>query len=295
MSENAPKLEDTLLQSLDYLTSKHADLMWPLYQLLHKKIGFDPQHLNDLLEAGTKVSGGLGSFTFDPAKGNVKEDIKNKYGYEGDLVNLFADNKEFLIHKWHHYLPLYERYFARYRGTKVRFLEIGVSEGGSLQMWRRYFGDQAIIYGIDINPDCARLNGQSAQVRIGSQADPEFLKSVVAEMGGVDVVLDDGSHHMEHIPVSLQTLFPLLSLPGTYMIEDLHTAYWDNFGGGYRASGNFFRGPMMHIIDDMHQWYHFRGQRHPEMSTNCAAIHVHDSIVVLEKDRVFEPVHSKNV
>ena len=48
-------------------------------------------------------------------------------------------------------------------------------------MWRKYFGEDAIIYGIDIDPECAQLDGIAGQVRIGSQADTAFLESVVAE------------------------------------------------------------------------------------------------------------------
>lgn len=60
---------------------------------------------------------------------------------------------------------------------------IGVGKGGSLRMWRRYFGDEAVIFGIDVEPDRAQLGGGDGEVRIGSQADPSFLRSVVGEMG----------------------------------------------------------------------------------------------------------------
>ena len=70
----------------------------------------------------------------------------------------------------------------------MRFLEIGVAEGGSLKMWRRYFGPRAVLCGIDINPACARFDGEHGRVRIGSQTDPEFIEAVLAELGGFDVV-----------------------------------------------------------------------------------------------------------
>jgi hypothetical protein len=111
-------------------------------------------------------------------------------------------------------------------------------------------------------------------------------------MGGVDIVLDDGSHQMKHIPVTLNYLFQHLSQGGIYMIEDLHTAYWKRWGGGYRAKANFF-GFVMDLVDDMHHWYHAKGIKHTAISKNCSGIHVHDSIVVLEKNKVYEPVNSK--
>ncbi|MEY4698426.1 MAG: hypothetical protein RIT14_2854, partial [Pseudomonadota bacterium] len=99
-------------------------------------------------------------------------------------------------------------------------------------MWRRFFGPEAVIFGVDINRDCAKFDGQAAQVRIGSQDDMDFMRGVLAEMGGVDVILDDGSHQMRHVRASLLGLFPLLADGGLYVIEDMHTAFWRSYGGG---------------------------------------------------------------
>lgn len=126
---------------------------------------------------------------------DIKKDIKEKYGYEGDLAKLFADNKGTRVNKWHHYLPLYEQYFAKYRGTLVRFLEIGFYLGGSLGMWRNCLGRDATIFGIDIDPECTAFDGKYGKVRIGSHDAPELLASVVEEMGRVDVVLDKRQCH----------------------------------------------------------------------------------------------------
>jgi hypothetical protein len=175
----------------------------------------------------------------------------------------------------------------------VRFLEIGVYKGGSIQMWRRYFGEDAIIYGIDIDPDCAQFDGQHGTVRIGSQADPEFLLSVIEEMGGVDIVLDDGSHHMKHLAKTLQTIIPHMSKNGVYMLEDLHTSYWPDFGGGYNAKANFFN-VIRTVIDDIHHWYHRHSIKIPEISNFVDSIHIHDSIVVLERGELIRPVHSES-
>lgn len=227
-----------------------------------------------------------------PKEKSVLEDIRSKYVSCAELSEIYASHKGCLLHKWHHYLPLYERYFASFKNKKnLKFLEIGVSKGGSLQMWRKYFGDSATIFGIDINPNCKQYDGLYAQVRIGSQNDRSFLKSVISEMGGVDIVLDDGSHQMKHIKESLEILYPYLSKKGIYFIEDLHACYWSRYGGGY-YSNNFFRSTLLHIINDMHRWYHLHTLKKPNISKDCSAIHIHDSIVVLEKDITFKPNHS---
>ncbi|QFT60277.1 Demethylmacrocin O-methyltransferase [Sulfitobacter sp. THAF37] len=228
-----------------------------------------------------------------PEDGDVAADIRERYGFDGDLLDIYARNEGVKVHKWHHYLPLYDRYFSRYRDTPVKFLEIGVNNGGSLQMWRRYLGADAVLCGIDINPDCAQYDGQSGMVRIGSQDDPEFLAAVVEEMGGIDVVLDDGSHRMPHIEASLRVLFPLLTTGGTYMIEDLHTAYYPRFGGGFDAPENFYN-TVRRMIDDMHMWYHNNKPAHiPEMKREISGVHVHDSIVVIDKAEAQRPTHSR--
>lgn len=223
---------------------------------------------------------------------DVRKDIQDKYGFEGELLEAFVNNKKHVVHKWHHYIPIYDRYFSALRGHKVRFLEIGVSKGGSLQMWRKYFGDEAILYGIDIDPNCETLNGIHGQVRIGSQDDPQFLESVIREMGGVDVILDDGSHRMDHVLSTFTFLFPKLSDGGIYLIEDLHTAFWRGYGGGYESKSNFFSF-ISDMINDMHHWYHIHPLKHASVSNVCSGIHIHDSIAVLEKGKVYEPTHSQ--
>jgi hypothetical protein len=234
----------------------------------------------------------INKFSFK-SNGDVKKDIIDKYKFNGDLINIFADNKDYTVHKWHHYIPIYDRYLSPYRNKKIRFLEIGVSKGGSLSMWRKYFGSEAIIYGIDIDPKCAKFDGLEAQVRIGSQVNLDFLVSVINEMGGVDIILDDGSHLMKHIKGSLEFLFPKLNNGGIYIIEDLHTAFWGSYGGGYKAKSNFFT-MVFELINDMHHWYHIKKLKYPSISKFCTGVHIHDSIVILEKDQTHEPTHSQN-
>lgn len=232
------------------------------------------------------------------AKGNI-----TAFAHEGDrpvaagqmtpVEELFWSNEGPIVHKWHHYyLPIYDRYLAPWRGRPVRMLEIGVSRGGSMKLWRKFLGPDAVLFGIDIDPECARFDGQDSQVRIGSQADPAFLREVIAEMGGVDIVLDDGSHVSAHIRASLDTLYPLLAEGGLYLIEDLHACYWRNYGGGYRRPGSFIE-TVKTMIDDMHHWYHSQGERIAATAGHLGAVHVYDSLIVLEKMAISPPRHSR--
>jgi hypothetical protein len=207
------------------------------------------------------------------------------------LVNYFIDNKSRALWKWGHYFPIYDKHFERFRGSAVKMLEIGIYKGGSLQMWRDYFGETATIFGIDINPAFAQNVDEPNQARIGSQDDPQFLHNVVDEMGGIDLVLDDGSHMGPHQRASFMALFPRLNEGGLYLIEDLHTSYWRDFGGGYHRPSTGLE-LVKQLIDDMHHWYHDKHVAEPAGKL-IGAIHVYDSIVIVEKRTVPRPFNTE--
>lgn len=224
----------------------------------------------------------------------------------GPIERAFFSNTGRAMHKWHHYLPLYDRYFGPYRARQAsmpflpflkrrnfpHFLEIGVQNGGSLQLWRRFFGSSAVIFGIDIDPACAEFDGEGGnRVRIGSQADSAFLHGVVAEMGSLDIVVDDGSHVGRHQRTSFETLFPLLNEGGLYLIEDLHTSYWTHFEGSYSSQESAVA-LCKTLIDDLHHWYHPRGMEIAAAQGMVAGLHIHDSMVIIEKAKVAPPVNS---
>jgi len=98
-----------------------------------------------------------------------------------DLEKYFRENDKRLIHKWVHYFDVYDRHFSRFRNKEIVILEIGVSQGGSLQMWKNYFGEKAKIFGIDIDPRCKDLEEDNIKIFIGSQSDRNFLKDVKIE------------------------------------------------------------------------------------------------------------------
>jgi hypothetical protein len=205
-----------------------------------------------------------------------------------DLHKLFYSNTGTLVDKWQHYLKIYEDHLSRFRNTPFHMLEIGVAQGGSLSLWRRYFGPKALLFGIDIDDRFRQFDQRDAHVRIGSQADPTFLRSVVTEMGGVDVVLDDGSHKASHQLISFQILFPFLNDGGVYICEDLHTAYSPTFDGGYRRSGTFIE-VAKQIIDDIHADFHDQPQSVSGAHRSIHGIHFYNSMFVIEKRRQQEP------
>jgi hypothetical protein len=212
---------------------------------------------------------------------------------QGDLADVFFSHDGRLVWKWTNYLTVYERHFAPFRtgfplpdGTRrpLRFLEIGVYHGGSLQMWRKYFGPEAVIFGVDIDPRCKAVDDEDLRVRIGSQDDPVFLRDVVAEMRGVDIVVDDGSHMPMHQRTSFRALFPLVSDGGLYVVEDLHCAYWSGYEGGLRRRGTFIEAGK-DLVDGIHAWYFRRPPREiaADAKTTISSVMFYDNVMVIEK------------
>ncbi|NUO76846.1 hypothetical protein LVB77_15135 [Lysobacter sp. 5GHs7-4] len=194
----------------------------------------------------------------------------------------FLTNQDLLIHKWKHYFPIYEQHMRRFQGQDVLMFEIGVSQGGSLRMWKRFLGPHARIVGIDIDPRSAPAAEDQVEVRIGDQSDPAFLQSLIDEFGVPDVVLDDGSHRMDHVNASFDFLYPLLPKNGVYMVEDMHTAYWEEYGGGVGVPGSFIE-RCKGLIDSLNA-DHARGALpSDEFTRSTRSMHFYDSFVVFEK------------
>lgn len=198
------------------------------------------------------------------------------------LWSEFLTNDGRVVHKWTHYFPIYEDHFRRYVDRPCTFLEIGCGEGGSLQLWKRYLGPLAQIVGIDIDEKTLAFEEDQIAVRIGDQKDTEFLASVLAEFGAPDVVLDDGSHMMSDVVATFDYLYPRTAPTGTYIVEDLHTAYWGEYEGGVRRAGTFIE-KCKSLIDELNA-DHARGELAPtEFTRTTLSMHVYDSVVAFER------------
>lgn len=146
--------------------------------------------------------------------------------------------------KWgpHFYTPVYHALFAHLRDKPIRLLEIGVGGyslakigGASLAMWADYFPKGRIL-GIDVVEKKLDLDPR-IQVRQGSQDDPGFLARMSADHGPFDIIIDDGSHFPKHVAASFYILFPKLADGGLYVIEDVQTCFWPEFGGSVLDGG----------------------------------------------------------
>ncbi len=128
------------------------------------------------------------------------------------------------------YFDAYDDLLSKYRGQKITFVEIGILSGGSLYMWRDFFGPQARIIGVDLNPAAKKWESEGFEIYIGSQSDPDFWKNFVEEVGPMDVVLDDGGHTYEQQITTVECLIDHITDGGKLIVEDTHTSYMNGFG-----------------------------------------------------------------
>ena len=126
------------------------------------------------------------------------------------------------IWKWRHYFEIYHRHLSRFRGRPVHVVEIGVLGGGSIPMWREYFGPDTHIYGVDIDPTCTELVQDGVEIFIGDQGSPAFWEGFLAGSPQIDVVIDDGGHTAHQQAVTMESLLARVRPGGVYICEDIH-------------------------------------------------------------------------
>jgi len=206
-----------------------------------------------------------------------------------DLEKYFYKNTGRQISKWKHYFEIYDRHFSQYRGTDVHVLEFGVSQGGSLQMWKEYFGPNCKIYGVDINPHCMTFEDDQIKIFIGDQEDRQFLHSVAEEIPRIDILIDDGGHTMKQLICTYEEMFKYIDKDGIYLAEDLHTCYWPYWSGGYKKRGTFLE-YSKNFIDSINAW-HSRSFRLKvsDFTRTVYSLHFYDSILVIEKRERDQP------
>lgn len=136
----------------------------------------------------------------------------------------------YLSFKHSNYFWIYDNLLNRFQGTDVVFLEIGVLNGGSLFMWREFFGSNARIIGIDNNPEALKWKEHGFEIFIGDQGNELFWDEILKSIGKIDVALDDGGHTYLQQIVTVNKLLSCINENGLIIIEDTHTSYTNGFG-----------------------------------------------------------------
>lgn len=128
------------------------------------------------------------------------------------------------------YFDVYDVLFRPYQGKQITFVEVGIWGGGSLFMWRDFFGPNARIIGIDLNPEAVKWEREGFEIFIGNQSDPTFWDEFKAEVGPVDLLLDDGGHKYIQQIITVECMLEQINDGGMLVVEDTHTSYMPNFG-----------------------------------------------------------------
>jgi hypothetical protein len=150
-----------------------------------------------------------------------------------------------------------------------------------------------VITGVDVNPRCASLTAPGISVVIGDQENRQFLNDLAERVGEIDIVIDDGGHTMAQQIATFEELWPRVRDGGVFLVEDLHTSYWANYGGGYKRPGTFIE-YAKDLIDQQHAW-HSREEtlKVDDYTRSIRGMHVYDSIIVFDKGQVTKPTHEK--
>ena len=80
-----------------------------------------------------------------------------------ETEKLWKESK-YQSYKLKKYFKVYDHIFSPYKNKKITFVEIGVLNGGSLFIWKKFFGEQARIIGIDMNPDCKKFEKDGFEI-----------------------------------------------------------------------------------------------------------------------------------
>lgn len=185
--------------------------------------------------------------------------------------------------KHSNYFKIYEDLLSKYRGREIVFVEVGIHNGGSLFMWRKFFGESARIIGIDLNPEAKIFEDHGFEIFIGSQSDSKFWKNFYKEVGKIDILLDDGGHTYDQQIITVNSSVENINNAGMIIIEDTHTSYFKKFG--YPTKYSFINW-IKKLIDNINSRSNDININNALYSESIFSIEIFDSIVALKIDRV---------
>lgn len=193
------------------------------------------------------------------------------------LIKSFKNAPKYSI-KWSNYFEIYENLFKKFVNKKITFVEIGIGNGGSLFMWKKFFGKKARIIGIELNPDAKKLEKFGFEIFIGDQSDPFFWKKFYKKVGKIDVLLDDGGHKNIQQITSFMESYNNINQNGIIVVEDTHTSYMKKKGFKNPSNYSFINFCNL-IIENLHRRNPSANKSLNILSKKVDSIYFYDSIV----------------
>ena len=137
-----------------------------------------------------------------------------------DKGSYFLQGKEKILS--HNYSIFYEKYLKDLKEKKFNLLELGSHEGKSLASFYFYFSN-AVMIGANINPFQMKFASKRITELYVDVSSKEILTSLSNHLEyELDVVIDDASHNLRDILITLPILFKKLNSGGFYVIEDIN-------------------------------------------------------------------------
>jgi len=171
------------------------------------------------------------------------------------LREIYKNHSGKVSDKWDIYLDTYEQKLSALKKSPIKLFEIGVLNGGSLQIFSQYFENAELILGCDIDKNCQKLKYTENNIKlIVGDVNSDEISNQIIKNGDFDIIIDDGSHTSKDIVTSFCKYFKHLKYDGIYIVEDLHASYQKEHGGGLFypiSSMNFFK-KLVDIINFEH-------------------------------------------
>lgn len=191
-------------------------------------------------------------------------------------------NSKYLSIKWDSYFDTYGELFSNYRGKPITFVEVGVLNGGSLFMWRDFFGSNARIIGIDFNSEAKKWTKDGFEIHIGDQSSKEFWVEFFEKVGKIDILLDDGGHTNKQQITTVNCAVDYINNGGMVVVEDTHASYMRDFGN---PSNTSFIEYIKKMMDSINLRSGALDGRMSRINKIVQSISIYESIIALKIDR----------
>ena len=200
-------------------------------------------------------------------------------------------------------MDIYHEIFENIRQNPITILEFGVQNGGSLEIWSRFFNNFKFVIGVDVDSSIALLNFNNENIItiVGDATSVETAELISSRFGSIDVVVDDGSHINTDVIKTFLLNWNVVSEGGFYAIEDTHSSYQQSYGGGFQSKNsiiNFFKilvelthfefwGLNISILDlfEESEFSYLLSEARVDL-TNIESIHFFQSMIVLKKKKL---------
>ncbi len=158
-----------------------------------------------------------------------KENLEYKSSSLDKLFNIFNCDKGSILKinqnkslKTHNYGVFYEKYFQNFKNKDLKILELGSHEGKGLAAFYYFFPHSSFL-GANINPFQMKFCSRRIEEIYIDVSSKKILQNFSKYTDqNFDIIIDDASHNLKDILITLPILFKKLNPGGFYVIEDIN-------------------------------------------------------------------------